>query len=138
MTDQVAHAGSVLTVDVKELFAPLCPEQADADVVGAVPPVHKELDGGAFLPVPDHVGIVRGPVGAAQAAQMNGLQQVGFPRAVFPDDDRHALRRGQRQVLIAAKVLQSERFQPHGRSFWFTLRSAVRWRRGKRRNGLPC
>ena len=138
VADQIPHAGSVFAVDVQELFSPLVQKQAHADVVRAVPPFHKQLHRGAFLPAADHVLIVVGPVGAAQAAQMNGLQQVGFPRAVFPDDDRHALRRSQRQVLIAAKVLQSERFQPHGRSFWFTLRSAVRWRRGKRRNGLPC
>ena len=62
----------------------------------------------------DHVGIVRGPVGAAQAAQMNGLQQVGFPCAVFPHNDRHALWRGQQEAFIAAEILQPQRFEPHG------------------------
>ena len=114
MPHQLARARGGFAVDVEELALFLQGRiQPHAHLIHAVGALHAHLHGGGLLPGADHLPVEGRAVAAPQAAQVNGLEQVGFARAVFAHKHRYPRWGREQHLMIAAKIVQPQRLDKH-------------------------
>ena len=98
---------------VSNVLGTINPVAQLAEKAHAVGALHAHLHGGGLLPGADHLPVEGRAVAAAQAAQVNGLEQVGFARAVFAHKHRYPRWGREQHLMIAAKIVQPQRLDKH-------------------------